>query len=71
MTHSLLSCWKPLPRFFSRVVDSLFLRGGELSDELVLREEFADFLTKAPSGEGPHWRSFLFDLEGGMVNGLL
>jgi hypothetical protein len=52
-------------------VNSPLLRGGELSDKLVLLEELDDFLAKSPGGEGPHWRSLLFDLEGGMVDGLL
>ncbi len=57
--------------FFRRGVDPLFLRGGELSGELVLREEFDNSLTQTLGGEGPYWRSFSFDLEGGMVDGLL
>ena len=57
--------------FFSRRVDPPLLREGELYAEPILREEFDESLTKDPGGEGLHWRSFPFDLEGGMVGGLL
>ena len=56
---------------FCRGVDPPILRGGELSDELVFREELDDLLAQAPGCEGPSWRSFTFNLEGGMVDGLL
>ena len=41
---------------FRRGVDSPLLRGGEieLSDELILREEFDDLLAPAHGGEGPY-----------------
>ncbi len=52
-------------------MDSPFLRGGELSAELVLREEFDDPLAQAPGGKGPHWLSLPFDLDGGIEDGLL
>ena len=60
-----------LATLLSRGVDSPLLWGGELLDELVLLEELDNFLEEAPSGEGPHWRSLPFDLEGGMVDRLL
>ena len=54
-----------------RGVDSPLLRGGELSDELALLEEFDDLLAHAPGGEGPRMRSLPFALEGGIDDGLL
>ncbi len=60
-----------LATHFNRGVDSPLFRGGELSDELVLPEEFDNLLAHAPGGEGSGGRSLPFDLDGGMVNGLL
>jgi len=54
-----------------RRVNPPILREGELSDELVFNEELDDMLAHAPGCEGPHGRSFPFDLEGGMIDGLL
>ena len=62
---------KALATRFRRGVDSPLLRGEEFSDELVLREEFDDPLAQAPSGEGPHWRSLPFNLDGGIDDVLL
>ena len=52
-------------------MDSPLLRGGELSEELVLREEFDDLFAQTLGGEGPHWRSLPFYLDGGIDDGLL
>ena len=52
-------------------MDSPLLQGGELSDELVLREEFDNLLAQVLGGEWPHKRSLPFDLDGGIDDGLL
>ena len=71
MTHILLSCWKPFPRVS---VEGWILHssgGGELSNEVVLNEEFDDLFAQAPCCKGPDGRSFPLDLEGDILNGLL
>ena len=71
MTQSLLSCWKPLPR---DSVEGWILHssgGGQLSNELVLREEFDDPLAQVHGGKWPHLRSLPFDLDGDIDDGLL
>ena len=52
-------------------MESPFLRRGELSDELLLREKIDDLFAKVSCREGPRIRSLPFDLEGGIVDGLL
>ena len=48
--------------FYNRGVDPPVLRGGELFDDFVVREEFDDSLAHALGSEGPYWRSFLLIL---------
>ena len=71
MTLSLRSCWKPLP--LASVEGWIFHSsgGGEPSDEIFLREELNDMFTQVSCREGSYWRSLSFDLEGGIVDGLL
>ena len=52
-------------------MDSPFLRAGELSDELFLGEELDDMFAQVSCRKGPYERSFAFDLDGVIVNGLL
>ena len=67
MTMNLLSCWKPLPLAF---VEGL-PRRRELSDKLVVNEELDDMFAQGHCCERPDGRSLPFDLEGGMVDGVL
>jgi hypothetical protein len=52
-------------------VDPPFVRGGKLSDEVVINEELDDMFAQAPGSEGPYGRSFPLDLEGGIIDRLL
>jgi hypothetical protein len=52
-------------------VDPPFVRGGELSDEVVLSEELDDLFTQVPGGEGPDGRFLSLDLDGDILDGQL
>ena len=54
-----------------RRVDSPFLRRGELSDELFLCEELDAIFAHVSCRDGLYGRSLSFDLDEGIVDGLL
>ena len=52
-------------------MDPPLTKGGELPNEVRLDEELDSLFAQATGREGPHGRSFSFDLDGDILDGLL
>ena len=52
-------------------MDPPVIGGREFPDEVFLDEELDNLFAQAAGREGPHGRSFSFDLDGDILDGLL